>query len=125
MPGAKQDYDRNCRRDAERSDLSGPEHGAIADMAVPARFQAGQTLKLVAWAGEEEVVNAVRDGERQWAPKEGSDRPLRPVLRFVARNRDPFRSIVVSRREDDIAEVRGARSGDGGGHPDVEIRGGR
>jgi hypothetical protein len=94
-------------------------------MAVPARFQAGQALKVVAWAGEEEVVNAVRDGESQRASKGGSDRPLRPVLGFVARNRHPFRSIVVPGREDDIAEVRGARSGDGGGHPDIEIRRGR
>src|SRR5262245_35935957 len=98
MKGAKQERHDNYGQHAERSDLRGTQHRARARMAVPARFQAGQALKMVARAGEEEVVNAVRDMKRQRTSKGGSDRPLGPVLRLVARDRRPLLSVVVSRR---------------------------
>src|SRR5262249_59935945 len=90
VPCGKQGHEDDRGQDAEHGELSGTKHRPGALMAVPARFQAGPALEVVARAGEEEVVNAVRDGKQQGTPDSGQDRPLRPVLRLVAVERPQF-----------------------------------
>jgi hypothetical protein len=59
---------------------------------------------VVAWAGEEEIVDAVGDGKRQGTPDNGQDRPLRPVPCLVADEGPqlPFAAVVEPRREEDV-----------------------
>src|SRR5215467_14880631 len=119
MPSGKQGHDNDRGQDAEHSELSETKHRPGALMAVPARFQPGPALEVVARAGEEEVVNAVRDGKRQRTPDNGQDRPLRPVPRLVTVERPQLLfADGEPRREEDVAQV-AACAPPGGAHAGV------
>ena len=112
MPCGKQDRDNDRGQDAERRELSGTQYRPGALMGVSALFQPGQPLEMVAGAGEEEIVNAVRDGKRQGTADNGQDRPLCPVLCLVADERPQFRfAHLEPRREKDVTHVQHFRSG--------------
>ena len=68
MPGDKQGRDNDHGETAEHTELSGTRDRPGAHMGIPARFQPGQALEMVARSRKEEVVDGVGNGKRQGAP---------------------------------------------------------